>query len=72
MGLPTQKRMLSFRWTPELVAKIDAVRGDVPRTVWVLRAIEAALDVAPTPHPRGKPRRKQSAEPSFKPGPRQE
>jgi len=31
------------RWPVEFVAEIDRVRGDVPRTVWVRRAVEAAL-----------------------------
>jgi len=38
MALP-----ISFRWDEEFVARIDAARGDVPRSVWVRRAVERAL-----------------------------
>lgn len=38
MALP-----VSFRWDEEFVAAIDAARGDVPRSVWVRRAVEQAL-----------------------------
>lgn len=34
---------LSFRWPDEFVAAIDKARGDVPRTAYVRRAVEAAL-----------------------------
>jgi hypothetical protein len=34
---------LSFRWDEEFVARIDLVRGDVPRSVFVRRAVEVAL-----------------------------
>jgi hypothetical protein len=34
---------LSFRWDPEFVARIDDARGDVPRSKFVRRAVEAAL-----------------------------
>lgn len=30
-------------WPDELVARIDAARGDVPRTKWMQRACESAL-----------------------------
>lgn len=38
MALP-----VSFRWDPEFVAKIDAARGDVSRSLWVRRAVEHQL-----------------------------
>lgn len=56
---------VSFRWSPELVARIDSARGDVARTIWVRRAVERALsdtqgpltkeqaDPGPVPSPEG-------------------
>lgn len=38
-------RPLSFRWDEGFVARVDAARGDVPRSVWVRRAVEQALGV---------------------------
>ena len=35
--------MVSFRWSDEKLAAVDAARGDVPRSVWVWRAVERAL-----------------------------
>ena len=35
--------MVSFRWSDEKLAAVDAARGDVPRSVWVWRAVEQAL-----------------------------
>lgn len=37
-------RAVSFRLPPELIEGMDRVRGDVPRTRWLIRAIEEALD----------------------------
>jgi hypothetical protein len=34
---------LSFRWDPEFIARIDAARGDVSRSLFVRRAVERAL-----------------------------
>lgn len=34
---------VSFRWSDEKLARVDAARGDVPRSVWVWRAVEARL-----------------------------
>lgn len=34
---------LELRVEPELLARIDAARGDVPRARWVQRALEQAL-----------------------------
>lgn len=34
---------ISFRWHKDFVARIDAARGDVPRSTWVRRAIEERL-----------------------------
>lgn len=34
---------LSFRWDAELIKRIDAARGDVPRSMFVRRAVESAL-----------------------------
>ena len=39
MALP-----VSFRWAEEFVARVDAARGDVPRSRFVQRAVEAALE----------------------------
>lgn len=36
-------RPVSFRWDESLVGRIDAARGDVPRSVFVRRAVEARL-----------------------------
>ena len=38
MALP-----VSFRWDEGFVARVDAARGDVPRSVFVRRAVERAL-----------------------------
>ena len=35
---------VSFRWSEEFVGRIDRARGDVPRSVWVRRAVERALE----------------------------
>jgi hypothetical protein len=35
---------LELRLEPELLARIDAACGDVPRSRWVVRALEQALD----------------------------
>jgi hypothetical protein len=37
-------RRVEFVWPVELVERIDAVRGDVPRSKFVQRALESALD----------------------------
>ena len=37
------------RFRPELLARIDAARGDIPRTTWITRACEAALEPASEP-----------------------
>jgi len=34
---------VEFRWSEELVARVDASRGDVSRASWVRRAVEQAL-----------------------------
>lgn len=36
-------RPVSFRWEAGLIEAVDGVRGDVPRSVWVRRAVEVAL-----------------------------
>lgn len=41
--LEEMSRVVSVRWDDELIDQIDAVRGDVPRSKWVQRAVEAAL-----------------------------
>jgi hypothetical protein len=38
MALP-----VSFRWDEGFVKRIDEARGDVPRSVWVRRAVEEKL-----------------------------
>jgi hypothetical protein len=38
---------VEFRWSTELLARVDAVRGDVPRASWVRRAVEQALEGRP-------------------------
>jgi hypothetical protein len=38
---------LSFRWPAEFVARIDAARGDVPRSAFVRRAVERVLPAQP-------------------------
>lgn len=38
-----RKPSTSFRFSPDLLARVDVVRGDVPRTRWIERAIEARL-----------------------------
>jgi hypothetical protein len=43
------KKALPFRIDEDLLRRVDEARGDVPRTRWVTRAIEAALDVRPVP-----------------------
>lgn len=40
---------LSFRWPAEFVARIDAARGDVPRSAFVRRAVERVLPAPPVP-----------------------
>jgi hypothetical protein len=42
-------RPVSFRWDEEFVAAIDRARGDVPRSVWVRRAVERALEESGAP-----------------------
>ena len=37
------KKPLALRVDAELLARVDAARGDVPRTRWVVRALESAL-----------------------------
>jgi len=32
-----------LKFEPEFLSRIDAVRGDVPRTVWIRRCIEVGL-----------------------------
>jgi hypothetical protein len=44
---------VSFRWPTELVARIDLARGDVPRSAWVRRAVEQALENASRVAPGG-------------------
>lgn len=39
--------IVNFRFQPELLARIDAARGDEPRTTWLIRAIEHELDKDP-------------------------
>jgi hypothetical protein len=34
---------LSFRWDEDFVARIDEIRGDVPRSTWVQRAVELRI-----------------------------
>jgi hypothetical protein len=44
---------VEFRWPDDLVARIDEARGDVPRSRWVQRTVEQALERAlgdPVPH----------------------
>ena len=36
----------------ELLEAVDQVRGDVPRTVWIRRAIEQRLATGPVTAPR--------------------
>lgn len=38
---------LGLRLESDLVAAVDAARGDVPRARWIERAIEAALGARP-------------------------
>lgn len=38
MALP-----VSFRWDKPFIERIDAARGDVPRTIFVQRAVEQVL-----------------------------
>lgn len=38
---------VSFRWSQELIRRVDAVRGDVPRSRWVRRVVEQALGDGP-------------------------
>lgn len=40
--------MVTIRLPDELKARIDVVRGDVPRERWVRRALEATLSDPPT------------------------
>jgi hypothetical protein len=61
-------RQINLRVDEELLERLDAARGGVPRNVWVRRAVEAALgwvvdpaDLAPSkPKPPSKPRAKVS------------
>lgn len=39
---------VSFRWDEEFVARVDRARGDVPRSVFVRRAVERALEGLPS------------------------
>lgn len=39
-------RQVSLRLAEEVVARIDAARGDVPRERWIRRAIDAGLEAA--------------------------
>ena len=36
-------RVLNFRWDEKFVSAIDKARGDVSRSLWVRRAVEARL-----------------------------
>lgn len=45
--MPPTRRVMTFRLPPELIEAVDAARGDVPRTMFVQRALEAALDARP-------------------------
>jgi hypothetical protein len=38
-------RNVNFRWSDEFVARIDAVRGLIPRSAYVRAAIESTLAV---------------------------
>jgi len=38
------KLPVSFRFDTELMARVDLARGDVPRVVWVARALERELE----------------------------
>jgi hypothetical protein len=42
---------LEVRVPAGLLERVDAARGDVPRSVWVRRALEAALSPAKAPAP---------------------
>ena len=44
-----KRARLELRITDELLAQIDAARGDVSRTRWVERALERALGEASSP-----------------------
>ena len=37
------KRSVTFRLDEGLLDRVDSARGDVPRTRWVVRALESAL-----------------------------
>jgi hypothetical protein len=47
---------VSFRFPDGLVERIDEARGDVPRTRWVVRALEAALGGASCQESSASPR----------------
>lgn len=53
---------LELRITDELLAQIDAARGDVSRTRWVERALESALSGSLVSESRGGPGNPQRAE----------
>lgn len=42
---------LSFRWEPEFVARVDAARGREPRSAFVRRAVERALEAGEAREP---------------------
>lgn len=44
---------VSFRWDEDFVRRIDAARGDVPRSVFVRRAVEAVIGVPVLTLPEG-------------------
>lgn len=50
--MPKSERM-ELRVTPEMRTAVDAARGDVPRNVWIERAIEEKLGTPRTPIPEG-------------------
>jgi hypothetical protein len=39
------RKKTSMSFDEELLARVDAVRGDVPRSRWIERAIEARLEI---------------------------
>ena len=41
--IPYMSVRVEFRWDSGLVDRVDGARGDVPRSVWVRRAVERAL-----------------------------
>ena len=55
--------------SPELKARVDAGRGDVPRERWLRRAVERALDGDPEVATRGRIDYPSSPAPAEQPGP---